>query len=58
MVWSEAKVYVMLKEVAAEGVFDSKPGSRERSTSWQKVANKLYYMTSSASGQDDPNRAM
>ena len=30
----------MLKEVAAEGVFDSKPGSRERGTSWQKVANK------------------
>ena len=41
MVWSEAKDYVMLKEVAAEGVFDSKPGSRERGTSWQKVANKL-----------------
>ena len=41
MVWSEAKDYVMLKEVATEGVFDSKPGSRERGTSWQKVANKL-----------------
>jgi len=27
--------------VAAEGIFDSKPGSRERATSWQKVANKL-----------------
>ena len=24
MVWSEAKDYIMLKEVAAEGVFDSK----------------------------------
>ena len=31
----------MLKEVAAEGVFDSKPGSRDRGSSWQKVANKL-----------------
>ena len=41
MVWSEAKDYVMLKKVAAEGVFDSKPGRRERGTSWQKVANKL-----------------
>ena len=26
MVWSEAKDYIMLKEVATEGVFDSKPG--------------------------------
>ena len=25
MVWSEAKDYIMLKEVAAEGVFDIKP---------------------------------
>lgn len=41
MVWSEAKDNIMLKEVAAEGVFDSKPGSRDRSSSWQKVANKL-----------------
>ena len=24
MVWSEAKDYIVLKEVAAEGVFDSK----------------------------------
>ena len=32
MVWSEAKDYIMLKEVAAEGVFDSKPGSRDRGT--------------------------
>ena len=41
MVWSEAKDYIMLKEVAAEGGFNSKPGSREGGTSWQKVANKL-----------------
>ena len=32
MVWSEAKDYIMLKEVAAEGVFDSNPGSRDRGT--------------------------
>ena len=30
MVWSEAKDYIMLKEVAVEGVFESKPGSRNR----------------------------
>ena len=41
MVWSEVKDYIMLKEVAAKGGFDSKPGSRERGTSWQKVVNKL-----------------
>lgn len=41
MVWSDAKDYVMLKEVAGLGVFDSKPGSRERGTAWQNVANKL-----------------
>ena len=41
MVWSDAKDYVMLKEVAGLGVFDSKPRSRERGTAWQNVANKL-----------------
>ena len=37
MVWSEAKDYIMLKEVAAEGVFDSKSnlgvGKRRANTS-------------------------
>ena len=41
MVWSEAKDYIMLKEVAAEGVFDSKPGNRDKGTSWQIVGNNL-----------------
>ena len=41
MVWSDEKDFVMLKEVAGEGVFNSKPGSRERGGSWQVVANKL-----------------
>ena len=41
MVWSDAKDYVMLKEVAGLGVFNSKPGSREKCTAWQNVANKL-----------------
>ena len=39
MVWSDEKDFVMLKEVAGEGVFNSKPGSRERDGSWQVVAN-------------------
>ena len=41
MVWSDEKDFVLLKEVAGEGVFNSKPGSRERGGSWQVVANKL-----------------
>ena len=41
MVWYKAKDYIMLQEMAAEGVFDSKPGSRDRGTSRQKFANKL-----------------
>ena len=41
MVWSDEKDFIMLKEVAGEGVFDSKPGSKERGSSWQLVANKL-----------------
>ena len=35
MVWSDEKDFVMLKEVAGEGVFNSKPGRRERGGSWQ-----------------------
>jgi len=38
MVWSDAKDYVMLKEVAGLGVFDIKPRRRERGTAWQNVA--------------------
>ena len=38
MVWSEAKDFIMLKEVAAEGVFDNKPGSKDRGSSYSATA--------------------
>ena len=41
MVWSDEKDFVMLREVAGEGMFNSNPDSRERGGSWQVVANKL-----------------
>ena len=41
MQWSEIKDLLLLKEVAATGVFTYKQGSRERGNSWQLVAKNL-----------------
>ena len=41
MVWSEARDLAMLKEVAAEGVFVQRMGTRDWGTAWQNVAKLL-----------------
>lgn len=41
MTWTEEKDLMMLREMAAEGVMHHKPKSRDRGSSWQKVADNL-----------------
>ena len=41
MVWTEQKYAMMLTAVAGESVFHTKPGSRERGSAWQAVADSL-----------------
>ena len=41
MVWNDEKDKIMLRQMAAEGVMDKKPKSRDRGASWQKVVNNL-----------------
>ena len=41
MVWNDEKDKIMLREMAAEGLMDKKPKSRDEGASWQKVVNNL-----------------
>ena len=41
MSWTTNKDVMVLREVAAEGVYYHKFGSRERGTTWQTVATNL-----------------
>ena len=41
MTWNEARDLMLTREVAANGVFTHKQGSRERGNAWQSVADNL-----------------
>ena len=41
IVWSDENDYIMLKEIAAEGLLNHKAGSGERGGGWVAVANRM-----------------
>ena len=41
MIWNDNKDLLLLKEIAAEGVFKHKHLSRERGSAWQTVSDSL-----------------
>ena len=41
MQWNEERDVILLREMAARGIFQYKAGSRERGNSWQEIATSL-----------------
>ena len=41
MQWNEERDILLLREMAASGIFLKKSGSRERGNSWQNIAKNL-----------------
>ena len=41
MSWTEEKDVLLMREMAAQGIFQFKSGSRERGTVWQAIAKNL-----------------
>jgi len=42
MSWTEGKDISLMREMAAQGIFQFKSGSRERGNVWQAIAKNLY----------------
>ena len=41
MKWNEEKDLLLMREIAAKGIFQNKAGSRERGNIWQEIATNL-----------------